>query len=682
MRFAARRLALTAILLAVAVGVGAEDVWVAAAAHTPGANGSLWRTDVGVLNTCDFDVTLEIRLRTDTDQFSRSFEILSGRHQIFSDVVAQLTDANAVGSLQILATTDVTVTSRTYNQSNDGTYGQALDGVRLEAGFGVGDEIILQQLREDDVFRTNIGILNMGTTVAVVQIEVYDRNGELVGSFQMAVRPGETVQENRPIRELLHRTDILGGYARVEVDFGFGVYPYASVVDNRTGDPTTITPKSPSACRPDIAVELEAIEGMTVQELATNLPGYRYFSLHYLQPADHDEPDGEQFEQYITLLHRSLDAPMVLNTLGYNNSVGQGRREITYLLESNQLAVEHRFFADSRPASGDWTLLTIEQAAADHHRIVEALKPIYGGAWINTGHSKGGMTAVYHRRFYPDDVDATVAYVAPISFGAPDYRYIDFLANVGTPACNEDLWAVQREALTRRDVMIDLIQSLAGHLTFDLIGGVERGFESIVIEIPFTFWQYSGETYCSRIPGTTASDLALYNFIDDFVGWNYASDAIFEYFESYYYQAHSQLGYPAVARDHIDDLILTDPPDPEEGVLPEGVTATFDPDVMPDIAQWLATEGERVMFIYGEYDPWTGGAFEPGDAVDAHLFVDPGGTHGAYIGSLEPADRAQAEEIVARWAGVTLTKRLAEPPAVDLHPPWRRGLPQSQPESQ
>ena len=43
------------------------------------------------------------------------------------------------------------------------------------------------------------------------------------------------------------------------------------------------------------------------------------------------------------------------------------------------------------------------------------------------------MTSVYHRRFYPDDVDATVAYVAPISFGAPDDRYIDFLANVGTP---------------------------------------------------------------------------------------------------------------------------------------------------------------------------------------------------------------------------------------------------------
>ena len=55
----------------------------------------------------------------------------------------------------------------------------------------------------------------------------------------------------------------------------------------------------------------------------------------------------------------------------------------------------------SGDTSGDWEVLDIFQAAADHHRIVAALKSIYSGARINTGHSKGGMTAVFHRRFYP-----------------------------------------------------------------------------------------------------------------------------------------------------------------------------------------------------------------------------------------------------------------------------------------
>jgi hypothetical protein len=221
--------------------------------------------------------------------------------------------------------------------------------------------------------------------------------------------------------------------------------------------------------------------------------------------------------------------------------------------------------------------------------------------------------------------------------------------------------------------MLDLLATQS-HLSFDRIGGIERGFESIVVEIPFTFWQYAGQNYCSRVPETTASDSAIFQFIDSFVGWDYASDSIFDYFEAYYYQAHTQLGYPAVARDHIDDLLVTDAPDPEEGLIPEGAVAVYDPLAMPDIADWLATEGERLMFIYGEWDPWTGGAFQPGDASDAHLFVDQGGTHSASINSLDSDDEEEAWAIISRWTGVTPAKTTVEP-VDELHPPWRRSVP-------
>jgi hypothetical protein len=42
------------------------------------------------------------------------------------------------------------------------------------------------------------------------------------------------------------------------------------------------------------------------------------------------------------------------------------------------------------------------------------------GKWVNTGASKGGMTSVYHRRFFPNDLDANVAYVAPLSYSQED----------------------------------------------------------------------------------------------------------------------------------------------------------------------------------------------------------------------------------------------------------------------
>jgi hypothetical protein len=105
-----------------------------------------------------------------------------------------------------------------------------------------------------------------------------------------------------------------------------------------------------------------------------------------------------------------------------------------------------------------------------------------------------------------------------------------------------------------------------------------------------------------------------------------------------------------------------------------GSNPVFDPDSMPDIAQWIATSGERVMFIYGEFDPYTGGAYELGDAEDSYIFVDPGGTHGAYVGTLEPADQAQALDIISRWAGVELTKSRVDF-VPDATPPWKRALP-------
>lgn len=668
MRSKVRVLVLLAAVTAMAGSALCETYWVAAVAHLPGAEGTRWRTDLSVLNPCDVELTVGLRLHTASGIFEGDFIVPAGEQQVFADVVALLADGDIKGSLELEVSGEAMVTSRTYNVAPSGTFGQSIDGMPSDAMFEVDDVVFLQQLREDEEFRTNIGVLNAGDTTAMVTVELYDRHGASVGTFDLAVPAGRTIQENRPFRDRFGRTDVLAGSARIIVVSGSAVYPYASVVDDGTGDPTTIAPKAATACQRDIAQQLAEIAGMTVVEVPSGLSGYRKFDLEFLQPADHDDPEGEQLSQHLSLLHRSFDAPMVLNTQGYDLWVG--RTELMVLLESNQIQVEHRFFGGSVPASGDWSLLTIEQAAADHHRIVEALEQIYGGSWINTGYSKGGMTASYHRRFYPDDVDATVSYVAPLSLGAPDDRYLDFLANVGTPACNQALWAVQREALGRRDAMLALLAARPG-LSFDRIGGIERAFECIVVEAPFAFWQYAGETYCSQIPVATASDQAIFDFFDTFVGWSFASDPVWNHYAAYYYQAQTELGYPAVARDHLADLLHTDAPDPEEGLPPAGTDPVYVPTAMPDIAQWVATEGERLMFIYGEYDPWTGGAYELGDATDSYVYVNPGGTHGSGIGSLEPDDEQEALATIARWAGVTLTKRLREPVA-DLHPPWRR----------
>jgi hypothetical protein len=663
---------LVSLMVTAAAAASAETNWIAAVAHTTGVGSSLWRTDAAVLNLCDAEAVVEMLLHTDAGTFRESYTIPAGQQQIFPDVVALLADGNHTGALELRSNVGVTVTTRTYNQATEGTYGQGIDGVTTVDGLAAGDSAYLQQLKEDTAARTNIGVLNMGGAMATVTITLFDRLGGEVGSFDVVVEPGRTLQDNRPYRDRFGRSDIVGGYARITVDIGGGVFPYGSVVDSGTGDPTTILPRAGGECPADIADRLAEIDGLEVLERPTVHDGYRYFELHLEQPANHDAPDGERFEQFITLLHRSYDAPMVLRTLGYHNTRRDRKHELTEMLGSNQLVVEHRFFDDSTPSSGDWGLLDIRQAAADHHRIVEAFRPIYDGPWVSTGHSKGGMTAVFHRRFYPDDVDATVAYVAPISYGPDDERYLDFLADVGTPQCNQALWDVQVEVLERRQTMLPLFESSTPTWTYDWVGGRQTAFEMIVLELPFTFWQYAGESFCSVIPEVSSSDQALFGFIDDFVGWWYVADFFLDDYSAYFYQAHTELGYPAVATDHLGGLILTDPPSPEAGALPPGVTAAFDLTVMPDIADWMAADGERILLIYGEFDPWTAGAFDLGGAVDSHLFVDPGGTHGSYIRTLEPDDQAAVMQILHRWTGVRPILPAAIKATPDRYPPWRR----------
>src|SRR5688500_13585637 len=168
----------------------------------------------------------------------------------------------------------------------------------------------------------------------------------------------------------------------------------------------------------DLADVLAASPGMTVTEEEVE-PPYRFFRLEYQQPVDHADPDGAAFGQRMTLVHRDPEAPMILHTGGYHLYEQPFLSELGVLLDGNQVHVEQRFFGPSRPDPADWAMLTIEEAAADHPRIVEALAPLYRGAWLSTGASKGGMTSIFHRRFYPDDVDVTVPYVPPISFRAP-----------------------------------------------------------------------------------------------------------------------------------------------------------------------------------------------------------------------------------------------------------------------
>ncbi|MGY1582926.1 S28 family serine protease [Streptomyces sp. MN13] len=428
----------------------------------------------------------------------------------------------------------------------------------------------------------------------------------------------------------------------------------------------TATAVQPEAT--DIKDRLLAIPGMSLIE-EKPYPGYRFFVLNYTQPVDHRRPSKGTFEQRITVLHKDVSRPTVFYTGGYNVSTTPSRREPTQVVDGNQVSMEYRYFTPSRPSPADWTKLDIWQAASDQHRIFKALKPLYDRKWLSTGGSKGGMTATYYERFYPRDMDGVVAYVAPNDVvNKEDSAYDEFFATVGTKECRDRLNGVQREALVRREAMEKRYAAYAAEngYTFDTVGSLDKAYEATVLDYVWGFWQYSLLSDCDTVPADAknATDDEIWTSIDTIAGFSFYTDQGLEPYTPYYYQAGTQLGAPTIRFPHIEKKYIRYGYLPPRHYVPRDIEMTFQPGAMRDVDTWVRHNATRMLYVYGENDPWGAEPFRLGKgARDSYVFTAPGANHGARVAGLVDDEKALATAKILEWAGVASATVQADPSA-------------------
>ncbi|HDS01243.1 MAG TPA: peptidase [candidate division Zixibacteria bacterium] len=423
----------------------------------------------------------------------------------------------------------------------------------------------------------------------------------------------------------------------------------------------------------DLLQRLQALPDLEVVEITPPYGYNRAFELTITQPLDHQNPGGQTFEQKFYISHLDESGPMVMHISGY--AIGSNYAfEMARILDANQIYVGHRFFSGARPITLEWQYLTLEQAAADHHRIAELLKPIYDGIWVNTGVSKGGMTALFHRRFYPDDVDATVAYVAPLPLSIDDARFDNFLENeVGDEACRQKIKSFQRMALENKAALYPYLEDYAQESGYAFNMDFNLILEYLVLEYPFAFWQY-GDGDCAIVPDQGAPVSAIWNHLNYVVSMNYFSEELISYFEPHYYQAFTQFGYYRLITDHLEDL-LTEADNYSYSILaPQDVQLVFDASIMPDIVSWLQNSGDNTIYIYGGQDPWTAGAIDLNGTAEALKIIEPGGNHGINIAQLTQRDLVYTT--LENWLGIEInpeTPAFAQPqPSIKELPPFYR----------
>jgi uncharacterized repeat protein (TIGR01451 family) len=242
-----------------------------AVAHASGINAN-FQSDVRVANTSPNLMKYQLTFRPTgaagiAEGRQTTFSIESGVTVALDDVLQGWfgTGSNSVlGTLEVRPLTETTTgtsgggltglpnfatfaSSRTFNATGNGTFGQSIPAIPY-ANFigsalsgGTAPILSLQQIANSARYRSNLGIVEGSGQPVSLLVNVFGSDGAKLTSFPVDLNGGEHTQLNGFLAA--HGVNVDDGRVEVSVVSGSGkVTAYASVLDNHTGDPLLVSP--------------------------------------------------------------------------------------------------------------------------------------------------------------------------------------------------------------------------------------------------------------------------------------------------------------------------------------------------------------------------------------------------------------------------------------------------------
>jgi len=242
---------------------------VAAVGHLDGIN-SRWQSDVSVSNIASSGAQYELTFTPDDPAKGvKQTTITAGAQATvaLSDIVRNwygvgslgemangvleirpLSGNGKTGSDQVNVSLTTVASSRTYNVTSNGTLGEAIPATPFANFIGrvtdpgtLAPVLGLQQIAQSDNFRTNLGLVEAAGKPVSVLASVFDPSGKKVLDIPVDLKANEQRQLNSFLAQ--NKIALSNGRIEVRVTGGDGkVTAYASVVDNRSGDPYLVSP--------------------------------------------------------------------------------------------------------------------------------------------------------------------------------------------------------------------------------------------------------------------------------------------------------------------------------------------------------------------------------------------------------------------------------------------------------
>lgn len=401
-----------------------------------------------------------------------------------------------------------------------------------------------------------------------------------------------------------------------------------------------------------------------LKEKLSSLPGIsdiealesEHFTEKYLvritQQLDPHHPEAGTFTQRVVVSHAGFDRPTILITEGYGGAYAHNPRyqeELSRMLNANMVHVEHRYFLESTPSPLNWDYLTTENSAYDLHNVTNTFKQIYPQKWISTGISKGGQTTLLYRAWFPDDVDISVPYVAPLNRSVEDGRHEPFLREVGTKKERKTILDYQKEVLKRRAEIIPLLEAFAKEKNITFRIPMDEVLDYCVLEYPFALWQWG--TPVSNIPSLNSESDELFKHMLQISGPDYF--AAEQPLGSFFVQAAHEMGYYGYDTKPLRNLLSIDS---SKGYLKRIMLPLsaqyieFTPDMYNKVYNYLKDNDPKMICIYGEVDPWSATRVPDFKGKkNLQIYIEKRGSHRARIGTMPEKIQEQILAQLKEW---------------------------------
>ena len=226
-----------------------------AAAHNRGVSPTFWMTDVNLHNPHSYDLPVVVQLlpsNRDNQEVPTRYVRVEARHTVnlwdalgnefgwYGTGAILVTVDGSLISCDTKAVCDFLVTSRTYTLDPvtvSGEFGQAMPGVSVYDGLDWNGYAYAAGVMNDGVdFRCNPGVASWTADWVTVQMDVKDADGTILDTEVFDVPPFGHLQRRM-------RTPVSGGSVAFHVVDGPEdtlVFPYVTVVNQSTGDPTFV----------------------------------------------------------------------------------------------------------------------------------------------------------------------------------------------------------------------------------------------------------------------------------------------------------------------------------------------------------------------------------------------------------------------------------------------------------